>query len=303
MKSTSARDEGNRFIITKDGEEYVFEHKTIKVNDAIAFYTEIGSGEKTILMLQGFPAPWCICWEMDTLLSKHFKLIILELPGYLGTKGNPGFIHTHQNFANFVYSFINVFGISPNYVMGESYGGKITLELARNHPELFEKIVLHSPEYAKPKIPLALKIITYSLYPLLKIGFVNKILNPILIKIFLKFGAQFVVKGYKLESMDELTMQMLVDSVKNAELKPLCETMIDVLKPLDQTGLNRIKKETLVISGNADESVDIKDSINLAENILLNAKFVGISEFGHWLPVVKPELTSEIIVNFLNSTP
>jgi len=301
MTKSSIKIVGNKYIISKGNETYIFEQKHLNVEGVDAVYTEIGTGEKIILELGGFPAPWCICWEMDAILSKHFKIIILELPGYLGTNGNPDFIHTYQNFSNFIYSFISVSRIHPNYIFGESYGGKVVLELVKNHPDLFEKIILHSPGYAKPKIPFLVKLITYGLYPLLKIKPTYKFINAILISIFLKIGTKYVMEGYKLQNIDKLTKAMLIDSVKSAQMLPLCEIMIDVMRPLDVRNLNKVTQQTLVISGNDDESVNIADSINLARNILINGEFIGVPNVGHWLPVLKPEITSRIIIDSLKS--
>jgi 3-oxoadipate enol-lactonase len=62
--------------------------------------------------------------------------------------------------------------------------------------------------------------------------------------------------------------------------------------------IGEIRKPTLVLAGQDDQSTPVAQSEFLREKIP-GAKLVVIPQAGHWLPIEKPQEACEAIANFL----
>jgi pimeloyl-ACP methyl ester carboxylesterase len=63
--------------------------------------------------------------------------------------------------------------------------------------------------------------------------------------------------------------------------------------------LGEIRKPTLILAGQDDQSTPVAQSELLRERIP-GAKLVVIPQAGHWLPIEKPQEACDAIVSFLN---
>ena len=63
--------------------------------------------------------------------------------------------------------------------------------------------------------------------------------------------------------------------------------------------LGEIRKPTLILAGQDDQSTPVAQSEQLRDGIA-GSKLVIVPQAGHWLPIEKPQEVCDAIVSFLN---
>jgi pimeloyl-ACP methyl ester carboxylesterase len=119
--------------------------KYLQLDDIKIAYSEHGSGEN-LLLLHGNSENKGIFRERQLQLFSRFHTYAIDSRGHGQSASNDN-EYSIQQLSNDVVNFCKKLGISKTYVVGFSDGGNICLFLAKNHPEIFEKIVALSPNY------------------------------------------------------------------------------------------------------------------------------------------------------------
>lgn len=84
-------------------------------------------------------------WEYQVdHFAKERRVLALDLPGY-GASDRPDATYSPQWYADVVSEWMFGVGIDRAVVVGHSMGGQIAMELALNHPERVERLVLSAP--------------------------------------------------------------------------------------------------------------------------------------------------------------
>lgn len=111
---------------------------------AAIHYTEKGNGF-TIVLLHGFCENLRIWDSLIPQLSKEFRVIAIDLPGFGKSKGLPA-SHSIDDVADVVLDFIsNDRKVEACMVLGHSLGGYVMLAMAEKRAEIFSGIgLLHS---------------------------------------------------------------------------------------------------------------------------------------------------------------
>jgi len=101
---------------------------------------------------KGFPLLMCMgysgtmeLWQADVIskLSIHFKVILFDYPG-MGYSTTQDTAFTIKGLAENAYDFLNKLNINKAHLMGWSMGTNVAQELALNHPDIIEKVVLYA---------------------------------------------------------------------------------------------------------------------------------------------------------------
>ena len=109
-------------------------------------YRESGKG-KNIVLIHGFCGNKDYWKEIETRLSSSHHVWVLDMRGHGETEATePGYsIH---DMAEDVYAFIEDKNLQDVYLFGHSMGGYITLDFARNHPDVLSGYgLIHSTAY------------------------------------------------------------------------------------------------------------------------------------------------------------
>ena len=110
-------------------------------------YNEAGSGPVLVLIHGGGPGAsgWSNYNRNIEELSKHFRVLVPDLPGFgksdIKPKGSPmpGWYATKMG------EFLDALGIDKAHFVGNSLGGMVTLRLAMDRPEKVNRMVLMGP--------------------------------------------------------------------------------------------------------------------------------------------------------------
>lgn len=115
------------------------------VNGRLLNYLEVNpKSNKPFIILHGWGHTAAMWLEFSKLLDPRFHYYLIDLPAFGGSTyllGNPDIPH----YSEVILSFINKLKLKHPLILGHSFGGQITLDLAINHPQLLEDIFLLSP--------------------------------------------------------------------------------------------------------------------------------------------------------------
>jgi pimeloyl-ACP methyl ester carboxylesterase len=114
------------------------EFKNIRVR-----YSDTGRG-RVIVLLHGFPESLEIWDEFSVKLSKHFRVIAIDLPGH-GETPCIGYVHSMDLMAQCVKQVMDSLGLRKYIVVGHSMGGYAALAFAELfHDNLSGLCLFHS---------------------------------------------------------------------------------------------------------------------------------------------------------------
>ena len=226
-------------------------------------------------------------WNLEDIkkYSKHFKTIIFDNRG-AGRTDKPNMSYSMNLFASDVLGLMDALDIEKAHILGSSLGGMIAQELAINHPEKVEKLILCSTHCGGSKMikpsQEVLEMMTSSKQDLIdgiiSLCFTEKYINnnP---KEISKFKSQ-ISKTRILPKSYILQLQ----TVNNFDT---------------YSRLKRIKTPTLIIHGKKDLLVPAANAEILKQEIP-NAKKILLDEFAHWPFFPKNRKLTNIIIEFLS---
>jgi pimeloyl-ACP methyl ester carboxylesterase len=117
--------------------------------NGIKMYYEIHGEGKPLVLIHGGGSTIESNWGyVLPLLAKHYKVIAVELQahGHTGDRNAP---ETFEQDAGDVAALLQQLNISKAYILGFSNGGSTTLQIAIQHPDVAEKIVVASGAYLR----------------------------------------------------------------------------------------------------------------------------------------------------------
>ena len=123
--------------------------KWIKLNEkwnSSEFPVVMGGTGQPILFLHGFDSSFLEFRRIYPFLKKKFQLIIPDLLGFGFSPRNASNQYNPREITSNLIDIINTLKLKNKLmVVGASMGGSVAINLAREIPELIDKIILLSP--------------------------------------------------------------------------------------------------------------------------------------------------------------
>jgi pimeloyl-ACP methyl ester carboxylesterase len=108
---------------------------------------EAGTGDP-LVMLHGLGATKVSFLPTVAALADRYRTIAVDLPGF-GDSGKPlGAAYDPAFFADSIVSLLDELGLERVHLLGHSMGGRAALELAFDHPDRIEGLILMTPSLA-----------------------------------------------------------------------------------------------------------------------------------------------------------
>lgn len=250
----------------------------ITVNGIKTNYISQGSGE-TVLFLHGWGANVGLFDALINFVSKRYKAVALDLPGFGGTE-EPPTPWCVSDYCEFVKDFLRQIEIVPTVIICHSFGGRLAIKLSgEGILNSVRKIVFIDSAGIKPKktAKQKFKLATY------KIG-----------KAVLSFAP---IKAIFPDALEKLRKKRGSSDYQNAT--PLMRQVLVKVVNEDLTHLlPKVSASSLLIWGTNDTATPISDG-EVFEKLIPDAGLVKIEGAGHFSYLEAPDFCQRVIGSFL----
>jgi len=236
---------------------------------------------KIILLLHGWGANIDTVMPIFNHLKSRYKVYAIDFPGH-GKSQQPNEVWNSYDFANITKKFIDSLEIKEIILMGHSHGGRVSIILANQYPELIKRMVLIDSAGIIPRRSYKYYFKVYSF----------KTLKFLYTKLFFlsdkkermeKFYKRFGSTDYREASG---IMRSIMVKVINDDLRPL---------------LSGIKASTLLIWGRDDTATPLYMA-EIMEKEIKDSGLVIFDNAGHYSYLDQFHSFKIVIDNYLKGS-
>ncbi|WP_017185942.1 alpha/beta fold hydrolase [Alkalibacillus haloalkaliphilus] len=269
--------------------EETIKKETINVLD-VEVYCEHSINEKPpIILIHGFLASTFTYNQIVQSLSRHYSVLLIDLPGFGRSEKSITFNYSFENYTKLILAIMDYFKLEDAFFVGHSMGGQVSLNVAKYAPQRVKKIVLLcSSGYLKK----ANRFLRYGSYlPLFHWYayryFQKKDVRGVMERVLYDHSliTDKMMEEYKRPLMEQDFYKSLLRLLRHREGDLLTEE------------LKQINTPTLLIWGKEDEIVPLKIGEKLNED-LPNSELVVYEKAGHLITDERPKEVYEQIVSF-----
>lgn len=250
-------------------------NKKLKIKGVNLNYTINGEGQSVILM-HGWGCNLTTLLSIEKNLVPNFKVYNIDFPGF-GQSEEPPTIWGVQDYAQMFSEFVMAEGIENPILLGHSFGGRVGIIYAAQHP--VKKLILVDAAGVKPGRTLKYyyKVYTYKTV---------KHLLPLI------FGKE---KGSQL--LDKYRGKAGSSDYNNASPK-MRRIMSKVVNEDLKSFMPKIKCPTLLIWGENDTATPLKDAKTM-EKLIPDVGLVSFPGIGHYSFLDNPYGFNAVLQSFL----
>ncbi len=278
--------------------DYGFPTKTVLSNPSISFI-DIGSGDKTILLVHGLAGNAGFWRYVIPELSKNYRVIAVDLPGY-GKSQKGAYPYNMTFYADRVKRLADELKLDKFVLVGHSMGGQIGITFSLKYPERLEKLILASPagveEFEQGEGDWLRSVITKS-------GVKKTTEEGIRKNLAMNF--------YSWNNKWEWMVEERVGMIKAKDFDEFAYTVVRCVNGmLDEPTFDKIKNisvPTLIVYGKYDGLIPnpylnpgfTTDVFQWGAKQIPNCKLYEIDNCGHMLQIENPEEFSNAVLDFI----
>ncbi|HBF97643.1 MAG TPA: alpha/beta hydrolase [Alphaproteobacteria bacterium] len=267
--------------------------KFVQAGDVKVHYNEAGEGETLILIHGGGPGAtgWSNYQRNIDALSKHFRCILIDLPGYGKTDKVRPDTGLFAFFAKTIRDMLDELKIDKAHFIGNSLGGGTTLKFALDYPDRAGNLVLMGPGGSVPM---------FTPWPSEGIKHLFSYYEgdgPSMQKLKNFIDVMVVDKTHLTDELYEQRYQASIDPEVVAN-PPLRIRKGMPLEELWKENLGGLTHNVLLIWGREDRVIPL-DMANLLLKTIPNAALHVFPNCGHWAQWEKSEEFNPIVTNFI----
>jgi len=263
-------------------------------------YRRSGSGQAVVLIhgLAGSSLTWV---PVHRQLAERYDVIAPDLLGH-GESAKPMGDYSLGAFASGLRDFLAALDVPKATIVGHSFGGGVAMQLAYQHPELCDRLVLVGSGGLGREVSLLLRVCTLPgaehLMPLLFPRLVATA-GTDLGRLLGRFGLSAPRVGEMWRSYSSLA------GTENR--KAFVRTIRGVIEPGGQTvnALDRLylaaHLPTLIVWGERDDIIPVEHAY-VAHQAVPNSRLSVLEGVGHFPHAEAPEQFLEVLTDFLDTT-
>lgn len=213
----------------------------IKIDNVEVNYIQYGEGSD-VLLLHGWGQNIQMMRPLGDNLCSNHRITIIDFPGF-GESSEPPVAWSVRNYAVLVEKLVEKLNIKKPTVIGHSFGGRVAIYFSADNP--IDKLVLFGSPCMKEKEELTLSV-------------------------------RILKKIKKLPGMDKFGnfMKQYIGSPDYRAASPIMrQTLVNVVNEDLASFARRIEEPTLLIWGEHDEAVPVKEAREL-EKIMIDAALI-----------------------------
>ena len=275
--------------------------RTVEIHGHEVSYQDVGDGP-VLLLLHGIAGSGRAWREVLPALAKDFRVIAPDLLGH-GESAKPIGDYSLGAYASGIRDLLGVIGIERATIVGQSFGGGVAMQLAYQHPELCERLVLVDSGGLGREVNPILRAATLPL---------AEYVMPVLFPSFVKDRGDAVSRFLKdkgIRSGRAAEVWLAYRSLTETEnRKAFVRTVRSVIDPGGQTvsAMDRLylaaEVPTLIVWGTDDTIIPVSHA-HAAHEAVPGSRLELFEGVGHFPHVEAPERFVEVLRDFLQSTP
>ncbi len=252
-------------------------------------YHDHGTGFP-VLMIHG-SGPGVSAWVNWRLvipeLAKQRRVLAPDMAGFGFTERVPGMVYSMEKWVDQAIAFIDALELPVVDLVGNSFGGALSLALTLRHPERVRRLVLMGAAGVSFKITPALDAV-WGYEPSFEnmrsimdvFAFDRGLVNDDLAR--LRYEAS-IRPGFheSYSSMFPAPRQRWVDALAS-----------------DESAIAAIDKETLIIHGREDKVIPLENSLRFSK-LISRSQLHVFGRCGHWTQIEHSKRFAELVSNFL----
>lgn len=265
--------------------------KSITVDGSVTNYHDLGDGAP-VLLIHG-SGPGVTAWANWRLnmpeLAKRFRVIAPDMFGF-GYSASKGRIEDKRVWVDQVASLLDSLGIDKVSMVGNSFGGGITLAFMIAHPDRVERAVLMGPAGLDFPITPALDLV-WGYQPSLE-----------------EMRASLKYLAWDHSRLTEDLVQSRYEASARPEAhEPYHATFggadrqrnIAMLASREED-VAALKHETLILHGRFDQVFPLESTVRLA-SLLPRADLHVFAECGHWVQIERMASFNRMVTEFFEN--
>jgi pimeloyl-ACP methyl ester carboxylesterase len=263
-------------------------------------YRMAGSGP-VLLLIHGIAGSSAAWREVMPTLAERFTVIAPDLIGH-GHSAKPMGDYSLGAYASGMRDLLGALGVERASIVGQSFGGGVALQLAYQHPECCERLVLVDSGGLGREVSWMLRFMTLPgseyLMPILFPSFVRERGNEL--------SRRLHRQGVRLGRVAEM-WNAYASLTESANRHAFVRTLRGVIDPSGQTvsANDRLylaaQMPTLIVWGAQDTIIPVSHAY-AAHQAIPGSKVVVIDDAGHFPHVETPERFLEVLLDFIDTT-
>lgn len=272
---------------------------TYLVNGVRVYAREEGPATGQLcLLIHGWSSSWYALSPLLPLLSRRFRCIALDLPGYGKSERLPGRT-TIVAYAELIARLIRDLSDSPAVLVGHSMGGMISITTALRYPQLIDRLVLLAPTISGQLSAW----ISYAIAPITmleRFSIADRVvarLAPSLLAVTdrLMRPASFAERSVISQEQYE---RLRADARRPGQGRVRAECYTAMRRNDLRGRLGQIQTPGLVIWGAEDNTVPLRDAGVVADE-WRGVDLRIVPKAGHWPQFEAPEFTARVLSSYL----
>ena len=263
-------------------------------------YRMAGDGP-VLLLIHGIAGSSAAWREVMPTLAGRYTVIAPDLIGH-GHSAKPLGDYSLGAYASGMRDLLGALGVERASVVGQSFGGGVALQLAYQHPECCERLVLVDSGGLGREVSWMLRFMTLPgseyLMPVIFPSFVRRRGNEL--------SRQLHARGVRLGRIAEM-WNAYASLTESDNRQAFVRTLRAVIDPGGQTvsAEDRLylaaRMPTLIIWGEQDTIIPVSHAL-AAHVAIPHSRLELIAEAGHFPHVETPERFLEVLLDFLDGT-
>jgi 4,5:9,10-diseco-3-hydroxy-5,9,17-trioxoandrosta-1(10),2-diene-4-oate hydrolase len=266
----------------------------VRVGSVNTRYWQAGDSGKTVILLHG-GGGYLELWQHNIFeLAKHHRVYAFDMVG-AGRSDKPAAAYTFEFMAQFTRAFMKALDISQASLIGTSAGGGVALTVARDFPELVERLILVGSAGLGKEISFLLRLTTLP-------GFGRLLRSPSKAGVAMLYKqAVYDSKLITAEMVEEFYQMAMLPGAAKATLNVGCSNF-NLWGQFYQSlvaSLQTITTPTLIIWGRQDPMVPVSHAQKAAK-LMPKAQLEIFEACGHWSPIEQPQKFNQRVLEFLS---